>query len=476
MNRGTSIAVQVTLIVTALLAQGSRMSAEGGPGPCSASDFTITQFFDTLPVDLSTLSGIVPLGNTNGSTHILPISTTYFVTPSALGGAGGDDEIPAVINQPIRVPGASTVTALRWESNSGGPRAAGDDWYVNFSPCDEIRFTFHHLNAVTGPPELVARAAQIRSGVNAWCQYDASGAATSCAGLADVPLLGGTVVGTVFRINQSSFNLTAIDKRAPATTPAPPPGIAIDPGRYELTYDQLVAALRGAGEPIPPALTTELYNQIDPSRTHARCPLDYFSPVAHDALYAMLGSFDGTLHRSVAPLCGQVFQDNPDGGLAGGWFPASSTGPFLLSSEDVLVGFLYGNVDPFTMYFSIGASVAPRLGGTVSFPYAGFDPTGSTHNLSFKGAHYHTELPPDAQPPYCWDGLTTAQMAAGVTFDSTAVSGVMLVRFASPARIQFEYAPSGSCAAPPPFTSAAAYFERSITLRKRRAVGVRGDP
>jgi hypothetical protein len=212
---------------------------------------------------------------------------------------------------------------------SGGSLLAGDDWYVNFSPCDEIRFTFHHLNAVTGPPELVARAAQIRRGVNAFCEYDASAAATSCSGLADVRLRAGTAVGRVFRMNQVSFNLTAIDKRAP-TTPAPPLGIAIDPSRYELTYDQIVAAFTAAGEPIPRAFTPELYDQLDPSRTHARCPLDYFSPVEHDALYAMLGSYDGTVHGSG---CGHVFQDNPDGGLAGGWFPEGLTDPFLLGSE-----------------------------------------------------------------------------------------------------------------------------------------------
>jgi hypothetical protein len=465
MNRGTSIALNVTLILTALLVQGSLISAGGRQGggrsgrlgPCSASDFTVTRFFDTLPVDLSTVSGIVPLGNTNGSSHILPISTTYFYTPFTWGGADGRQMIPDVANQPIRVPGDVTVMGLRWEPNSGGSLLAGDDWYVNFSPCDEIRFTFHHLNAVTGPPELVARAAQIRRGVNAFCEYDASGAATSCSGLAHVRLRAGTVVGRVFRMNQVSFNLTAIDKRAPTTTPAPPPGIAIDPSRYELTYDQIVAAFTAAGDPIPRAFTPELYDQLDPSRTHARCPLDYFSPVEHDALYAMLGSYDGTVHGSG---CGHVFQDNPDGGLAGGWFPEGLTDPFLLGSEDILVGFLYGNVDPLRMYFSIGTSVAPPLGRTVSFPYPGFDFGGSTHNLSFKGAHYHPELPAASQPPYCWDGLVTAEMAAGVTFVPTAVSGVMLVQFTSPTRMRFEYSPSGSCAAPPPFTSAAAYFVR----------------
>jgi len=464
MNRGTSIALNVTLIVTALLVQGSLVSAEGGQGrgraraavrgpgrlgPCSASDFTVTRFFDTLPVDLSKVTGIVPLGNANGITHVLPISTTYFNAPST------------VTDQPIRVPGDVTVTALRWEPNSGGSLVAGDDWYVHFSPCDEIRFRFHHLNAVTGPPELVARAAQIRHGVNAFCDYDASGAATSCSGLADVQLRAGTVVGTVFRRNQTSFNLTAIDKRALTTTPAPPPGIAIDPSRYDLTYEQVVAAFTAAGEPIARAFTPELFDQIDPSRTHARCPLDYFSPVAHDALYAKLGSFDGTVHRSLEPLCGQVFQDSPDGGLAGGWFPEGLTGPFQLRSEGVLVGFVHGSVDPSTMYFSIGTSVAPSLGRTVSFHYPGFDRGGSTYNLSFKGAHYHAELPAAGQPLYCWDGLVTAEMVAGATDVPMDVPGVMLVQFTSPTRMRFEYSPSGSCLAPPPsFTAAAAYFVR----------------
>ena len=459
MNRCALVFAGILSISTSLLLPGRAIGA-GGPehlGPCSGSDFTLSRFFDTLPVDLSTVSGLVPLGNTNGTSHILLISTTYFYTPFAFGGADGHQMIPALTGVPIRIPGDATITSLRWEPNSGGALFAGDDWYVTFRPCQEIRFTYHHLNAITGPPELVARAAQIRRGVRAWCTHDGSGAATSCTGLAHVRVRSGTVVGAVYRLNQVSFNFTAFDTRAASTAPAPPPGAAVDPGRYELTFAQLIAALTAAGEPVPRALTPELFAELDPSRTHARCPLDYFTAADRDALYAKLGSFDGSVHRTIEPRCGQVFQDSLDGALAGGWFPEGLAGPFLLAGEDGLAGFLYGNVDPLRMYFSIGQSVAP-LGRTLTFPYPGFDAPGVTHNISFKGARYHPEL--GSQPLHCWDGLTTAEMDGGASFTPTPVPGAMLVQFTSPTRVRFEYSPAGNCAAPPAFTAAAGYFVR----------------
>jgi len=425
--------------------------------PCGESDFTVTRFFDTLPVDLSTVSGLVPLGNANGSSHILPISTTYFYTAFAFGGADGNQMVPALTDEPIRVPGDVIITGIRWEPNSGGSLFAGDDWYVDFRPCAEIRFTYHHLNAITGPPKLVARAAQIRKGIKSWCTYDDAGNATSCSGVADVKVDSGTVVGAVYRLNQVSFNFTAFDTRDATTAPAPPPGAAVDPSRYELTLEQLLAALAASGQPIPKALDPELYAELDPSRTHARCALDYFEPAARAALYAKLGSFDGSVPRTVAPLCGQVFQDSTDGALGGGWFPEGLTMPFLLAGEDVLAAFLRGNVDPAALFFSIGQSVAPSLGRTLSFPYPGFDPPGGTHNISFDGARYHPELP--SQPLFCWDGLVAASMEGGATVLPTPVPGTVLVQFSSAARIQLEYAPAGNCVSPA-FSAAAGFFVR----------------
>jgi hypothetical protein len=443
--------------LAALAAAGLALPASAAERPCAASDFTVARFFDTLPVDLGTVAGLVPLGNVNGTSHIVPISTTYFYAPFTFGGADGHPMLPAVTDVPIRIPGDATITSLRWEPNSGGALFAGDDWYVTFRPCREIRFTYHHLNAITGPRELVERAAQVRAGVNAFCTYDDAGRATSCSGLAHVPVRSGAVVGKVFRRNQVSFNLTALDTRAPDAEPAPPPGAAVVPGRYELTYAQVVAALTAAGVPVPPALTPALFAELDPSRTHIRCPLDYFAPAARAALYAKLGSFDGTIPRTVDPRCGQVFQDDLDGGLQGGWFPEGLTAPFLLGSEDILVAFLHGDVDPFRLYFSIGPAVAP-LGRTITFPYPGFDGIGA-HNLSFKGARWHPELPLAGQPLYCWDGLATAETDGGAAMVPEPVPGVMLAQFASATRVRFEYSPAGNCGAPA-FGAAAAYFVR----------------
>src|SRR6266481_4601718 len=110
MNRCALVFAGILSLSTSLLLPGRAIGA-GGPehlGPCSGSDFTLSRFFDTLPVDLSTVSGLVPLGNTNGTSHILLISTTYFYTPFAFGGADGHQMIPAVAGVPIRIPGDAT--------------------------------------------------------------------------------------------------------------------------------------------------------------------------------------------------------------------------------------------------------------------------------------------------------------------------------------------------------------------------------
>jgi hypothetical protein len=423
--------------------------------PCASTGFTVTSLFDTLPVDLTTVAGVVPLGHVNGTSHIVPISTIYFYAPSTFDGTA---VTPAFTDQAIVAPGDVTITSLRWEPNSGGSLIAGDDWYVTFRPCNEIRFTYHHLNAITGPASLVARARQVRRGVNAVCDHDDTGAATACSGLARVNVSAGDVIGTVYRRNQTSFNFTAIDQRDPSTYPPPPPGAAVDPSRYDLTYDQIVALETTAGVPIPRDFTRELYAEIDPSRSKARCALDYFTPPVRALMEAKLGSFDGTILRTAAPLCGQVFQDNLDGALQGGWFPETLTTPFAFSGEDGLAAFIGGNVTPTTLYFSIGPDAAPDLHRVVSFPYSGSDGP-DFHNLSFKGAIYRPSFPPDAQPVYCWDGLVTAETDGGATITADPVPGDILVQFTSPTRMRFEYQIGGSCAART-FTGAAHVFVR----------------
>lgn len=415
---------------------------------CADTDFTTPRLFDVLPLDLSTVMGIVPLGSANGMSHVLPVHVLYLYSPYQLH-PDGVQIIPDHPDVPVRAPGDVVVTGLRWEVNSGGHLIAGDDWYVNFRPCDEIRFTYHHLNAITGPPRLVARANQIRRGVRAVCDYNAAGEAVACTGLADVPVSAGEEIGTAFRMNQAGINFSAIDHRGPGTSPPAQPGSAVDPSRYDLTYEQIIAMLTGSGQPIPREFTRELYAEMDPSRTAARCAINYFEPAQRAQLQALLGSFDGITPRLVPPRCGQAFQDSLDGGLTGGWFPESLTTPFLLGGEDILVGFLYGNVLPGKMYFSIGTSVTPALGGQITtFTYPGFDDMATHHNVSFSGARYLPALPLASQPLYCWDGLGAVTMIGNAASGSSPVPGAMLVRFESAARLRFEYAPGQTCAAP----------------------------
>src|SRR5262245_21824883 len=111
MNR-TALGFALAVLAAGLPGQAG---AAGGNQPCAQSDFTVGRFFDTLPVDLATVGGIVPLGNVNGTSHIVPISTTYFYAPFAFGGFDGHQMFPAVPGVPIRIPGDATVTALRWE-------------------------------------------------------------------------------------------------------------------------------------------------------------------------------------------------------------------------------------------------------------------------------------------------------------------------------------------------------------------------
>ena len=456
---GAGLLAVLSLTVSAMTSDAQQGNGSNKLRACADSDFTSPRLFDVLPLDLSGVMGIVPLGSANGHSHVVPVHVLYLYTPYTLGD-DGRSLIPDQPNQLMRAPGDVTITGLRWEVNSGGDLIAGDDWYVNFRPCDEIRFTYHHLNEITGPPKLVARARQIRRGINAVCDYNSAGEAVACTGVTDVPVSGGDVIGTAFRLNQAGINLSVSDHRSPATNPAPPPGSAVDPARYELTYEQILAFVTAAGQPIPREFTPELYREMDPSRTHARCAIDYFEPALRAQFEDLLGSFDGTTPRLVPPRCGQAFQDSLEGGLTGGWFPESLTTPFLLGGEDILTAFTYGPVLPGRMYFAIGTSVSPAMGGRVTtFPYPGVDDLTTFHNVSFNGARFLPAPPPAGQPVYCWDGLGSVTMIGGAASGSEPVSGTMLVQFASATQMRFEYVPAGTCASRA-FTSASQVFVR----------------
>jgi hypothetical protein len=87
---------------------GSSSSAATGPGVAPG-----TPIFTQSPIDVASISTIVPIGNLNPPDHTLPTNHSYFFHPSAA-------------NAEVRSPAGGTVTTIQ--------RGADDQIYVTTSP------------------------------------------------------------------------------------------------------------------------------------------------------------------------------------------------------------------------------------------------------------------------------------------------------------------------------------------------------
>jgi len=340
--------------------------------------------FTVSPMSSADYIGLIPLGNLNPPGHTFPTDHIYF-------------EIAAPGNQPppvksVRMPGDVWITEIRTlEHLSEQPPYT--DYSLRFQPCAEYIAYFNHLITVT--PQITAAI-----NGNGQCEAYQTGGQSfrQCTYQTRLQVTAGTVIGTGGgQIGQWGIDLGAIDLR-----------------QVPLQWaNQSRIMTSDAGLP------------------YAACPVDAFEPLVRAELEARFGSYDGTVLRTVLPLCGTIAQDVA-GTAQGIWV---HEGAISIYPEDQNIALVHDNVDPTVGAFSLGPPVL-GVGSTVfrfTPAHAGLD------NREF------SEVTNDGQV-YCYGPIST---------------GAMMVKLDTATRLLADFQDGATCnGGPYALTAGAAVFER----------------
>ncbi|HVZ48166.1 MAG TPA: hypothetical protein VG916_05255 [Gemmatimonadaceae bacterium] len=348
-------------------------------GACGQS----SAFFTALPFTRSDIMGWVPLGNLNPPGHTFPTDHQYIYLTSFL--SGGE---PA----PLYAPGNVTILSAKVTRYSTGTPA--EDYSLTFSPCAEVSAEFGHVRTVAAA--LLAQIGAMDQACRAYSPNPGLSVTQCYSKPVRVAVHAGDVIGT-----SAGLDLSMFDARVPAIAYA-------NPSRWTA-------------------------NNSGFDHFHVVPFSDYYAEPLRATVQGMLGSFDGTVRRTVAPLGGSIASDVP-GSLQGAWFsPSHPTYP-----ETPHLAIAPSNVDPSRTHISMGTSQPGFPAGA----YAVSAATGTNVNVS------PSQLTPDS-------GIACYEFENG---------GIALVRLTDATTLTFE-GRSGfgrTCAGERPwaFTAAAVVFAR----------------
>jgi hypothetical protein len=268
-----------------------------------ASCGTGTALYSALPVAASNILGWVPLGAQNPTGHTFPTDHQYIYVKS-FGQAGGA--------QPVEIFAPGNVTVVGARRTQYGAPAASEDYSIMFSACRETWVEFGHVKTIT--PSLLAKIPAFDQGCNTYSPSPGQSVTACWTKSADIKVNAGEVIGTT-----AGLDLTMFDSRVPA-----------------ISYANNA---RWGG----------LSNGFD--HFHVVPFSDYYSEPMHANVQGMLGSFDGKIRRTIAPLGGTIATDIA-GTAQGTWFFASEPTypeyPHLAINPD--------NVEPNLLNISMGTS------------------------------------------------------------------------------------------------------------------------
>jgi hypothetical protein len=282
-----------------------------------------TEFFTHYPVDLSLLRSIVPLGSLNPPAHTLPTHHIY-LSPT-LSSPGDPTSLPSVVD--VHAPGRVEVVAV----TRNGP----DDFDVHMQPCGEVRSYFFHLLTLDG---VIATALR----PDHWVCFGGSIDEGPCAQRVSVTIEGGQRVGNAPAPRAVNFDWGLIDRRRPPLSFA-------NAARYDFSLVDTSG--------FPPEIVA-LAPYIAPERLHQFCPADYLVATLRPAFSSLFGSGDGTLRRTVPPLCGEHEQDQP-GTARGNWF--NGPGATAFDEGRTTLALVHDNVAPVTPVFSVSGAFCTPL-------------------------------------------------------------------------------------------------------------------
>lgn len=313
----TIVAVAICITIGAC-AGGDRVSGNS-PAPSLASCASGTALLTVSPIAVNDIGGWVPLGAINPPGHTFPTDHQYlylatFTTPA--------------LQRPVDLvsPGNVTVTRARRTTYSTDGHT---DYALSFSPCAEVAGEFGHVATIA--PTLLPRLGPFDQGCQTYSPNPGLSVSTCYTGNLDIAVSAGEALGTV--------------------------GGAPNPASLDFSFwDRRVSALAYAN----PARWISSNDGFD--NFHVVPASDYFAEPARSAIAAKLGSFDGLVRRTMAPMGGTIALDVV-GTVQGAWLNASQpTHP-----ETPHLAIVPDNVDPTQIVVSMGMSQPGFSGGQYRF-------------------------------------------------------------------------------------------------------------
>ncbi|HSQ23383.1 MAG TPA: hypothetical protein VLN44_03200 [Pyrinomonadaceae bacterium] len=299
---------------------GSRLSSTTTLLPhCPAA----SPLLSMSPVDLSEVTGVVPLGNLNPTGHTFPAPHLYFYLKRTNPLDPLDFTFPSV-STALYAPANVRIYEVTRSEYSTGP-LPGDHWLdysIKYAVCRELTGYFGHVTTLSPAFETLIGAI----GSTNCNTYSTGGVTiTQCTNNVSVDVAAGFILGTA----GGTLRANALD-------------VGMRDQRVTLTY-------------ISPA-------KYPSDRLHTVCAVDYMEPGPKVAMESKLGNFSGTVLRTVPPVCGGVMYDIA-GTASGDWFAVGAS----TDHEDPHLALVPDNVSPNFLTFSVGTSVPSLPPGTYVF-------------------------------------------------------------------------------------------------------------
>jgi hypothetical protein len=178
-------------------------------------------------------------------------------------------------------------------------------------------------------------------------------------------------------------------------------------------------------------LDVGLIKEGNGGQNEALCPVDYCTPELKARLEARLSNADGTVSRTISPICGEVNQNKP-GTLQGIWFKKGLS----KYPEDPHIAFVHDNINPLKPAISVGISQTGLPSNVYTFTIA----ASGTINRDFK------DVVPGAV--YCFQNLNGTAGAH------------LIVEFVNADEIKVEAKAGNTCVGGETFTANAVLYTR----------------
>lgn len=312
---GVSLLIVLGIWTSFLLRSQSQSDLnKNADGPACSDNLVYT----VSPIAPEKILSIIPLGNIGAPDHILPTDHIYLMVKN-------DNNVDPSKAVPVSAPADIIVTNITSHKTLRNGKVFSDDYYIEFSPCKDIKARFDHVTAL--PPKLMNLLSQNKGECEknnprpgdefSYCRYNVKQEIKAGEELGKAG--GGT--STALDFWTQDFRLKKLEYA--------------NPKRY--FEDQF----------------------------YITCPIDYFEPSLKKTLSEKFGSWSGQ-KRTAEPLCGEVNQDIK-GTAQGNW--TSGDGYIDMPEHWVeRLALAHDNVDPNIGIIAIGGVISKSV--KIQFPFA----------------------------------------------------------------------------------------------------------